>query len=105
MIFKSIDVTVSLPFKISSHLAENIINKQNPDLHNAEYSRSWYTDPSFFCFFFLLSELFMNGAPKLYIIYLKVVKTYLTRKTSSSGKTHLLKIGNKTIVIIQIKFL
>lgn len=103
MIFKSIDVTVSLPFKISSHLAENIINKQNPDLHNAEYSRSWYTDPPFF--FFLLSELFMNGAPKLYIIYLKVVKTYLTRKTSSSGKTHLLKIGNKTIVIIQIKFL
>ena len=51
MIFKSIDVTVSLPFKISSHLAENIINKQNPDLHNAEYSRSWYTDPPFFFFF------------------------------------------------------
>ena len=53
MIFKSIDVTVSLPFKISSHLAENIINKQNPDLHNAEYSRSWYTDqppPFFFCY-------------------------------------------------------
>ena len=104
MIFKSIDVTVSLPFKISSHLAENIINKQNPDLHNAEYSRSWYTDqpPPLF---FLLSELFMNGAPTLYIIYLKVVKTYLTRKTSPSGKTHLLKIGNKTIGIIQIKFL
>ena len=27
MIFKSIDVTVSLPFKTSSHLAENLINK------------------------------------------------------------------------------
>lgn len=29
MIFKSIDVTVSLPFNISSHIAENIINKHS----------------------------------------------------------------------------